>query len=91
MKMLFRKDEIQYSLERLDQLTKDEGLSAAAQTLGVVHVIADDMRVVMEGAQIFSCLLANICLNTCFIRWEDPGGSYRTEFRYVSREKQVSP
>ncbi|KAN0126421.1 hypothetical protein V8E52_000061 [Russula decolorans] len=38
---------IMAALERLDQLTKDEGLSAVAQTLGVVHGIADDMRVVM--------------------------------------------
>jgi hypothetical protein len=51
--MSLRKDKIQAALERLDQLTKDEGLSAAAQTLGVVHDIADDMRVVMEGAQFF--------------------------------------
>ena len=39
MKKLFgkRKGKIQAALERLDQLTKDEGLSAVAQTLGIVH------------------------------------------------------
>jgi hypothetical protein len=47
------KDKIQAALERLDRLTKDEGLSAVAQTLGVVHGIADDMRVVMGGAPYF--------------------------------------
>ena len=47
---LLGKDKIQTTLERLDRLTKDEGLSAVAQTLGVVHGIADDMRVVMGGA-----------------------------------------
>jgi hypothetical protein len=35
-------DKIQAALERLDRLTKDEGLTAVAQTLGVVHGIADD-------------------------------------------------
>jgi hypothetical protein len=50
MKKLWGDDKIQTALERLDQLTKDEGLSAVAQTLGVVHGIADDMRVVMGGA-----------------------------------------
>ena len=30
-------DKIQAALERLDRLTKDEGLSVLAQTLGVVH------------------------------------------------------
>jgi hypothetical protein len=47
MKTLWRKDKIQATLERLDRLTKDEVLSAVAQTLGVVHGIAG---VVMGGA-----------------------------------------
>jgi hypothetical protein len=38
------KDEIQGALERLDRLTKDEGLSAAAQTLGVVHQTSNEMN-----------------------------------------------
>jgi hypothetical protein len=46
-------DKIQAALERLDRLTKDEGLSAVAQTLGVVHGIADDMRVVLGGVPYF--------------------------------------
>jgi hypothetical protein len=53
VKKLWGKDKIQAALERLDRLTKDEGLSAVAQTLGVVHGIADDMRVVMGGAPYF--------------------------------------
>jgi len=44
-----RNDKIQAALERLDRLTKDEGLSAVAQTLGVVH----DMRAAMGGAPYF--------------------------------------
>ena len=32
-----RKGKIQAALERLDRLTKDEGLSAVAQILGIVH------------------------------------------------------
>ena len=65
MKLLRRKDEIQDVLERLDRLTKDEGLSAVAQTLGVVHGIS---KVVMEGAPYFCDFLTDICLNTCSIR-----------------------
>jgi hypothetical protein len=38
------KDKIQGALERLDRLTKDEGLSAAAQTLGVVHQTSNEMN-----------------------------------------------
>jgi len=44
------KDKTQAALEKLDRLTKDEGLSAVAQTLGVVHGIAG---VVMGGAPYF--------------------------------------
>jgi hypothetical protein len=36
-----------------DVITKDEGLLVVAQTLGVVHGIADDMRVVVGGAPCF--------------------------------------
>ena len=53
MKTLWGKDKIQAALERLDRLTRDEGLSAVAQTLGVVHGIANDMRVVIGGASYF--------------------------------------
>ena len=50
---LWGNDKIKAALEKLDRLTKDEGLAAVAQTLGVVHSIADDMRVVMGGAPCF--------------------------------------
>jgi hypothetical protein len=53
MKMMWGKDKIQAALERLDRLTKDEGLLVAAQTLGVVRGLAEDMKVVMGGAPYF--------------------------------------
>ena len=53
VKSLLGKDEIQSALDRLDRLTKDEGLSAIEQTLGVVHTVADDMRAVIGGALYF--------------------------------------
>ena len=37
MRNLWGKDKIQATLENVDRLTKVEGLSAGAQTLGVVH------------------------------------------------------
>lgn len=49
VKILWGKDKILTTLARLDRLTKDEGLSVAAQTLNVVHGIAENMKVV-EGA-----------------------------------------
>ena len=53
VKELLGRDKIKAALERLDRLTKDECLSAVAQTLGVVHGIAGDMRVVMGGKPFF--------------------------------------
>ena len=44
------KDKTQAALERLDRLTKDEGLWAVAQALGVIHSVAG---VVMGGAPYF--------------------------------------
>ena len=80
-------DKIQYALERLDRLTKDEGLSAVAQTLGIVHGIS---KVVIGGARCFRAFsrLFVYC-NIYFIRWKDTDGSYWREFGYVSRAKQA--
>ena len=52
--MLSGKDKIRDALERLDGLTKDEGLSVGAQTLDVVHGIADNIKEVIGGALILS-------------------------------------
>ena len=81
------KDKIQAALERLDQLTKDEGLSAVAQILGVVHGIG---RVVAGGASYFRNFLI-ILSKYLLVRWKSTDGWYRTEFGYVSLAKQVSP
>jgi hypothetical protein len=53
MAMLSGKDKIQDALERLDRLTKGEGLSVAAQTLGVVHGIAENIKVAIGGTSYF--------------------------------------
>jgi hypothetical protein len=42
VKLLRGKDEIQAALQKLDRLTKDEGLAAGAKTLGVVYHLADN-------------------------------------------------
>ena len=38
-------------LQRLDRLTQDEARITVAQTLGVVHGLVGNMKVVMEGAE----------------------------------------
>jgi hypothetical protein len=53
MKVLRGKDKIPAALERLGRLTKDEGLLVAAQTLGVVNGLAENMGVVFGGAPYF--------------------------------------
>ena len=49
-KKLLGESEIETILERLDRLTQDEARMTVAQTLGVVHGLMGNMKVVMEGA-----------------------------------------
>jgi hypothetical protein len=56
-KKLLRESEIETVLERLDRLTQEEARMTVAQTLGVVHGLMGNMKVVMEGAQLLGdCL-----------------------------------
>jgi len=41
--------EIEAVLQRLDRLTREEAQMTVAQTLGVVHELVGNMKVVMEG------------------------------------------
>ena len=56
-KKLLRESEIETVLQRLDRLTQDEARVTVAQTLGVVHGLMGNVKVVMEGAQLlYDCL-----------------------------------
>ena len=48
-KLLGEKD-IESVLQRLERLTREESKATAAQTLGVVCGLVNNMKVVMEGA-----------------------------------------
>jgi hypothetical protein len=52
-KKLLGDSEIEIVLQRLDRLTQDEARVTVAQTLGVVHGLVGNMKVVMEGAERF--------------------------------------
>ena len=60
VKKLFGKSKgkIHAALERLDRLTKDEGLSAVAQTLGVVHESAKDINKMKRLLSLFPPFVA---------------------------------
>ena len=51
-KKLLGESEIEAVLQRLDRLTQDEARMTVVQTLGVVHGLMGNMKVVMEGAQL---------------------------------------
>jgi hypothetical protein len=55
-KKLLGENEIETVLQRLDRLTQDEARMTVAQTLGVVHGLMGNMKVVMKGAQLYDCL-----------------------------------
>ena len=52
-KKLLGDSEIEAILQRLDRLTQDEARMTVSQTLGVVHGLVGNMKVVMEGAEWF--------------------------------------
>jgi hypothetical protein len=56
-KKLLGESEVEAVLQRLDRLTQDEARMTVAQTLGVVHGLVGNVRVVMEGKQRFHDLL----------------------------------
>jgi hypothetical protein len=55
-KKLLRESEIEAVVQRLNRLTQDEARMTVAQTLGVVHGLVGNMKVVMEGVE---------CLHDC--------------------------
>jgi hypothetical protein len=56
VKKLLGESEIEAVLQRLERLTQDEARTGVAQTLGVVHSLVGNVKLIMEGAQ---------CLNDC--------------------------
>ena len=49
-KKLRGESEIEMVLRRLDRLTQEEARMTVAQTLGVVHGLVGNVKIVMEGA-----------------------------------------
>lgn len=55
-KKILGENEIESVLRRLDRLTLDEARVTASQTLEAVYRIVQDLRVVMDGEKVPSCL-----------------------------------
>jgi hypothetical protein len=55
-KKLLGEREIEDVLQRLDQLTQEEARIAVAETLGLVHGLVGNVRLIMEGVR---------CLDDC--------------------------
>jgi hypothetical protein len=50
-KKLLGEKEVEAVMEKLDRLTLDEARITVTQTLGVVHGLVGNVRLVMEGTQ----------------------------------------
>jgi hypothetical protein len=50
-KKLLGESEVEAVLQKLDRLTQDEARMTVAQTLGVVHGLVGNVKVVMEGTR----------------------------------------
>ena len=73
-KKLLGDSEIEAVLQRLDRLTQDEARMTVAQTLGVVHGLVGNMKVVMEGAEWSYDSSQNGFLKICSVRWKGVDG-----------------
>jgi hypothetical protein len=56
-KKLLGESEIEAVLQRLDRLTQDEARITVAHTLGVVHSLVGNVKIILEGAR--SCLICS--------------------------------
>ena len=50
-KKLLGESEVEVVLQRLDRLTQEEARITVAQTLGVVHGLVGNVKIIMEGTQ----------------------------------------
>ena len=73
-KKLLGESDVEAVLQKLDRLTQDEARMTVAQTLGVVHGLVGNVKVVMEGAQRLHDFMTYTFLNTCSVRWKGVNG-----------------
>ena len=85
-------NEVEAVLQRLNRLTQDEARMTVAQTLGVIHGLVGNMKVVMEGTEcLYNCSQTSITLRIRFVRRQGINGWYSTGFGYMTLAEQVSP
>ena len=90
-KKLLGDSEVEAVLQRLNRLTQDEARTTVAQTLGVVHGLVGNMKIVMEGAESLHNCSTDIFLTMIyFVRWQGINGDYSAGSGYVSHAEQVS-
>jgi hypothetical protein len=73
-KKLLQESEIDAVLKRFDRLTEDEARMTVAQTLGVVHGLVANIKVVLEGAEVCIIDLTDFFLKICSVRWQCVNG-----------------
>jgi hypothetical protein len=90
-KKLLGESEVEAVLQRLDRLTQDEARMTVAQTLGVVHGLMSNMKVVMDGPQLFLNFSPKLLLSTHFIRWQGIYERHSTDLAYVPHSVEIFP
>ena len=73
VKKLFGESGVEAVLQRLDRLTQEEARTTAAQTLEVVYGLVQNMRVVIDGKQIYLGCQPQAVDHPC--RWQGIGQS----------------
>lgn len=81
-KKLLGESDVEAILRRLDRLTQEEARMTVARTLEVVHGLFDNLKVVMDGEEHYSCGYSTND-ETCSSRWQGIDGWDTTGSRYV--------
>jgi len=89
MKKLSRENKVQAALQRLDRLTKDEGLATMAQTFSVVCSLDQNMKAVMDGEQAFPVSVSHSELDF-LLDGKLPADPILETLRTLSRQEQAS-
>ncbi len=83
--------EVEAVLQRLDRLTQDEARITVTQTLGVVHELINNMKVVMDGWQFFLDFSPKHLLTAHYIRWKGIYEWRSTSLGYVLHLVEIFP
>ena len=88
-KKLLGENEVKAVLQRLERLTEEEDNMTATQTLGIVHKLFQNVKVVMEGKATRSSFKLSVVLNVLPLDSKVSADGVREIERELSHNLQI--